>query len=127
MSTHKYDTSPQRVGDFAEYFVACDLISQGYRVHFASAGAYFDIILDDKGKLYRVQVKGSMKPKDHNMYKYNVLANLGHTNFDLVAYVAIDKKMVAYEVVPSVNHRYISITRFESMTIARAIADFNAK
>ncbi len=128
MSTHKYDISPLRIGDLAEHLVACDLIAQGYRVHMTSAGSYYDIILDDKGRLYRLQVKGSMKPKvPPYQYKFNVLANSTHTNFDLIAYVAIDQKMIAYEVVTKVNQRYISIKSFESMAITKAIADFNAK
>jgi hypothetical protein len=97
-------------------------------VHFASAGAYFDIILDDKGKLYRVQVKGSMKPRQPpNSYSFKVLKDKTHANFDLIAYVALDRKLVAYELVPKVKERYVSIRKFEFMTIGLAIADFNAK
>ena len=92
----------------------------------ASPGSFYDLILDDNGKLFRVQVKGSMKFKKGNCYKFNLHAKRKHSYFDLVAYVAIDKRLIAYEQASQVNERHISITRFESMTIAKAIADFNA-
>ncbi len=103
-------------------------MSQGYRVHLASGGSYYDIILDDKGKLYRLQVKGSMKPRQPpNCYSFKVLKDKTHANFDLIAYVALDRKLVAYELVPKVNERYLSIRKFEFMTIGLAIEAFNAK
>jgi len=116
----RYDGSSQRIGDFAEYLVACDLISKGYRIHMASPGSFYDIILDDNGRLYRIQVKGSLKPKKLNCYKFNNRAKKV-ANYDLVAYVAIDQKKIAYEVARLVGERHISIDRFESMTLKLAI------
>lgn len=121
----RYALGTQRIGDFAEYLVACDLVGQGYRVHMASPGSFYDLILDDNGRLYRVQVKSTLKPKRFNTYKYNINVKSKHSHFDIAAYVAADVKAVCYEVAPSVNTRKISITRFESMTIEKALADLS--
>ena len=93
----------------------------------ASPGSHYDIILDYNGRLYRVQVKGSLRPKKYNCYKFNLLANKKHANFDLVAYVAIDQRSICYEAKALVNHRHISITRFKDMTAAKALEDLHLK
>lgn len=119
--TQAYSGSCQRIGDYAEYLVACDLIAQGYRIHMASPGSHYDIILDDNGRLYRIQVKGSLKPKRENSYKFNIHAKKKHTHYDIIALVAIDKKLIAYDLPPPFNEKYLSIGRFEALTAGKAI------
>ena len=125
--TQRYSGSPQRIGDLAEYLVACDLIGQGYRIHMASPGSHYDIILDYNGRLYRVQVKGSLKPKKAKSYRFHVRGTSKHKNFDLLAYVAIDEKSIAYELTTSVNQRILSLKHFKDMTIAKALTRLSLK
>jgi hypothetical protein len=97
-----------QIGKAAEQLVCCDLILQGHNAMLADQGLPFDVlVVDEKGKLCRVQVKASTKtivtgtnPRPH--YRFNMRRARGGTRIisgddvDIVAFVALDIKMIGY-------------------------------
>jgi hypothetical protein len=97
-----------QLGKAAEHLVCCDLILQGHNAMLADQGMPFDVlVIDERGRLCRVQVKASSKPmitarnpKPH--YRFGLRHARGRTRVmsgaevDVVAFVALDRKLVAY-------------------------------
>jgi hypothetical protein len=98
------------IGKAAEHLVCADLILSGYRAFLADQGIPYDVVCDIDGRLIRIQVKSTMKPKpvpdrskSGNSYQFH-LKHAGHgakriistTDFDIVALVAIDIRKIAY-------------------------------
>lgn len=97
-----------QIGKAAEHLVCCDLILQGHNAMLADQGMPFDVlVIDDGGKLCRVQVKASSKPMTTERnprphYRYGLRHARGHSRIvsgadvDVVAFVALDVKMIGY-------------------------------
>jgi hypothetical protein len=87
-----------------------DLILQGYRAYLTDQGLPYDVVLDDKGTLYRMQVKATRGhraiPQRASFtpgYFFNVrrsgkkgLRRYRNDEFDLLALVALDIRTIAY-------------------------------
>lgn len=105
-------TRALEIGKAGEHLVCADLILQGYRAFLSDQGLPYDVLVDHDGRLYRVQVKSSLKPKNANakgrspnlVYVFNVRRRgrdgigerLTADHCDIVACVALDERLVAY-------------------------------
>jgi hypothetical protein len=104
------DIPDLELGKAAEHLVVADLILSGYRAYLTEQGLPYDVVIDHEGYLYRVQVKASRCAKRMPQravftpgYLYNVRKagkggrrRYADDEFDLVALVAIDVRIVAY-------------------------------
>lgn len=102
-----------RIGAAASHIVCADLLLRGYTAFLAAEGARYDIVLDVRGRLLRVQAKGSTSPasraRQRPVYRFatrradrrapeakHQLWRYGPDSVDLLALVAIDIRVVAY-------------------------------
>jgi len=97
-------------GKAAEHLVVADLILSGHRAYLSDQGLPYDVVIDDAGTLYRIQVKATrtVRPVPQRAiftpgYLFHVRrAGKGgkrryeNGEFDLVAFVALDIRMIAY-------------------------------
>lgn len=100
-------------GKAAEHLVCYDLIMQGYKAYLSDQGLPYDVVLDKGGKLFRVQVKSTLKPTlavkkgvthrtDRQMYRFNTRCGKGGKSqitkdaCDIIAFVALSVKEIAY-------------------------------
>jgi PD-(D/E)XK endonuclease len=104
------------IGKAAEHLVCADLILSGHKAFLTDQGMAYDIVFDHVGRLFRVQVKSTLKAKPVPTrriytpgYKFGVRRCghgakriIGNDEFDLLALVAIDIRTVAY--IP-INHK----------------------
>lgn len=102
--------SANRIGRAGEHIVCAELLMAGYECFLAEGKAPYDIIADVDGKLVRIQVKATsgarLSPQRKNetpAYTFSArrvgkLQRKGYEpgQADLVAYVAIDRRIVAY-------------------------------
>lgn len=100
------------MGKAGEHLVCADLILLGYRAFLSDQGMPYDVVLDHQGRLYRVQVKSSMRPKNANakgrspnlVYVFHARRRgrkglgqrLNSAHCDIVACVGLDTRTVAY-------------------------------
>ncbi len=102
--------SDLELGKAAEHLVVADLILSGYRAYLTEQGLPYDVVLDLEGSLYRIQVKASRCAKRMPQraaytpaYLYHVRRagkggrrKYGDDEFEIVALVAMDLRIVAY-------------------------------
>lgn len=102
--------SDLELGKAAEHLVVADLILSGYRAYLTEQGLPYDVVLDLEGNLYRIQVKASRCAKRMPQrvahtpgYLYHVRRagkggrrKYGDDEFEIVALVAMDLRIVAY-------------------------------
>ena len=111
---HKLRASPcnrhLEIGKAAEHLVCADLILSGYRAFLSDQGLPYDVVFDVGGRLLRVQVKSSSRPRpvpgrpaSAPSYMFNVRRagkggkrRIGNSEFELLALVALDIRVVAY-------------------------------
>lgn len=103
-------TSDLELGKAAEHLVAADLILQGHRAFLADQGLPYDVLVDVDGRILRLQVKAT---RGQRAIAQRVLTTPGYhfhvrrcgkggrrlyadTEFDLVAFVALDIRVIAY-------------------------------
>lgn len=99
------------VGRAAEHIVVADLIMQGIPAFLTDQGLPFDVVADVSGRLVRIQVKGTLVPRNVNCkgkaermaYSFSVrrVGKLGRKRLtneqcDVIALVAMDIRAVAY-------------------------------
>lgn len=99
------------IGKAGEHLVCADLILQGYRAFLSDQGLPYDVLVDHEGRLFRVQVKSSLRPRnvsakgrnERRAYSWNVRrrgkegqSRLTNEDCDVVAFVALDTREVAY-------------------------------
>jgi hypothetical protein len=96
------------IGRAGEYLVCADLLLQGYRAFLCDSGLPYDVIVENKNKLIRVQVKTTQKQmslvKARNpTYLFHVrrMGKGGHKSYDnseidIVALVGLDKRIIGY-------------------------------
>jgi hypothetical protein len=98
------------IGKAAEHLVVADLILSGHRAFLTDQGLPYDVVFDHNGRLFRVQVKSTTKPRavpdrpgSAPAYFFNVRRSgkgaariIGNDEFDLLALVALDIREVAY-------------------------------
>ena len=103
----------QSIGKIGEHLVCADLLGQGYMAFIVAEGLNYDVLLDDRGKIYRVQVRSTRKPKEYkrerdgivyvcSTYRFYIRQGKKGKNkveqydVDVFAFVALDKKQIAY-------------------------------
>ena len=98
------------LGKAAEHLVCADLILSGHRAFLTDQGLPYDVVFDHGGRLLRVQVKSTGKPRPvpHRpgsapAYQFYIRRAgkggkriIGNDEFDLLALVALDIRVVAY-------------------------------
>lgn len=98
------------IGKAAEHLVVADLLLAGHRAFLTDQGLPYDVVFDNRGRLLRVQVKSSMKsrpvpgrPGSALSYMFHVRRAgkgakrlIGNDEFDLLALVALDIRVIAY-------------------------------
>ena len=98
------------IGKAAEHLVCADLILSGYRAFLTDQGLPYDVVFDHRGKLFRVQVKSTLKARPTPGRARSTLSYMfyvrragkgakriiGNDEFDLLALVALDIRVVAY-------------------------------
>lgn len=106
-------TTPDRaleIGKAAEHIVCADLILSGYRVFLTDQGLPYDVVVDLDGRLLRIQVKGTARPRpvpgrpgSGPSYMFSIRRAgkgarrlVGNDEFDIVDLVALDIRTVAY-------------------------------
>lgn len=100
-----------QIGKAGEYLVCADLILNGFIAFPSEQGLPFDVVLNNKGKLLKVQVKTTRGPKYIPQRKTDISAYIFHignngkmnrrkkydsNQVDLFALVALDSKRIAY-------------------------------
>jgi len=95
-----------QIGKAGEHLVCCDLITQGYNAFLADQGLPYDVLVDIKGKIYRIQVKTCTKKstygKNKDVYRFSLRSSKGSIRaiesikIDCVAFVFINMKKVEY-------------------------------
>jgi PD-(D/E)XK endonuclease len=94
----------------AEHLVCADLILSGYSAFLTGQGMPYDIALDVNGRLIRIQVKSTLKPKQTPNRPGSGLSYMFHPRragkgqkrvikndeFEIIAFVALDIRAIAY-------------------------------
>ena len=98
------------IGKAAEHLVCADLMLAGYRAFLTDAGTPYDVVVDLGGRMLRVQVKATMRPRpvpqrrtSGMTYMFHVRRAgkgskrlIGNDEFDVLALVALDIRQIAY-------------------------------
>ena len=95
-----------QLGKAGEHLVCFDLIVKGYNAFLADQGLPYDVLVDMKGKIKRMQVKTCLiardKGRSKNVYRFSLRSAKGNNRaimankIDYVAFVFIDRKIVQY-------------------------------
>ena len=99
-----------QIGIAGEHLVCADLITKGHHTYLSDQGLPYDVVADINGKLYKIQVKTTAKPRAIPQRKTYTPAYLfwikrkgkngnriyTETDYDFMALVALDKKIVGY-------------------------------
>lgn len=102
--------SDLEIGKAGEYLVCADLILKGYSAFLAGQGLHYDVVVDYKGQLIRIQVKTTRThkaiPQRKNYapaYLFNVrrMGKKGRKQYknadiDIVAFVVLESKQLGY-------------------------------
>lgn len=95
-----------RVGKAGQHLVCVDLLKRNLDAFLADEGLGFDVLLDLKGSLKRIQVKTTTASKDKgkskSVYRFYIRNGKGAKrsyntkSFDIIAFVFLDLNKVAY-------------------------------
>ena len=110
MNRSQYEVDDLEIGKAAEHLVVADLILSGYRAYLTDQGLPYDVVIDEGGILYRLQVKATCQVRPVPQRKAFTPGYLFHVrragkggrrvyqrdDFDLVALVALDIRVIAY-------------------------------
>jgi hypothetical protein len=95
-------------GRAGEHIVLADLYLSGLNPMKTGEGCVYDLALDFKGKLIKIQCKSTLGPRDDNVKRYrfsvtksadnntHIRKKYSSTEVDIIAFVALDLKVVAY-------------------------------
>ena len=104
-------SSPLQLGKGGEHLVCADLIFQGYNAFLADQGLPFDIIVEIKGRLLKIQVKTSTRLVKYGKYStgptYPFMTRKGSmrkstgrvtmiNELDYFAFVVVPTRQIAY-------------------------------
>lgn len=98
------------LGKAAEHLVVADLILQGYRAYLTGQGLPYDVVVDIRGRLIRIQVKATREQRSVPQRANPSTGYLFHvrragkggrrkylgTEFDILAFVGLDTRSIAY-------------------------------
>ena len=95
-----------QLGKAGEHLVCADLILQGYGAHLTDKCAPFDIVMEKKGSLYRIEVKSTLKTistkQSKNIYRVRLRHGKGgkerltENHAEYFAFIALDINKIAY-------------------------------
>lgn len=104
-----------RIGAAGEHLVCADLLLAGYPASLAPAGSSYDVVVDVNGRLLRVQVKATERPREFAArpsdyrrgfcaYAFTVSMRTSASSrrrydtdaFDVAALVALDTRQIGY-------------------------------
>ena len=99
-----------QIGIAGEHLVCADMLTKGYNAYLSDQGLPYDVIADINGSLYKIQVKTTSKYRAVPQRKIRTPAYLfwikrkgknGNKvyvkdDYDFMALVALDKKIVGY-------------------------------
>lgn len=102
--------SANTCGRAGEHLVCADILARGYECFIAEGRLPYDVVADICGRMVRIQVKTTSgikacpQRKNHTpVYMWNARKfgkgsrhSYAETDADLVAYVALDRKLIAY-------------------------------
>lgn len=111
------------LGLAGEHLVCFDLMMSGYKAFLTSQDCSYDICLEYKNKIKRVQVKSTRSVKAVTQRKYNTsgyiwnvrragkggIRNYKDTDFDILALVALDIRKIAYFIPTDIGYSTIII------------------
>ena len=129
------------LGKAAEHIVCADLILKGFRAFLSDQGLPYDIVVDLGLRMVRVQVKGTLKPKNvsassrqariyycwtpRRRGKSGKGARLSSEHCDIVALVALDIRAVAYFPVSACGEMVTLGTEHKPGAYSRLISEFS--
>jgi hypothetical protein len=84
-----------------EYLVMADLLKQCVPCYPAAQGCRYDVVADTGSKLIRIQVKAAaqarLSSRNRFVYRYSLASReYDKSEFDLFAFVALDRGYIAY-------------------------------
>lgn len=95
-----------QIGKAGEHLVCCDLILQGFNAFLADQGLPFDILIENDGRLQKIQVRSTSKKKSYarakNVYRFGTRRGKGgitrvrEAEVDYYAFVALDIMKIVY-------------------------------
>lgn len=111
------NVNDMQCGKAGEYLVCADLILKGFVAYPSEQGLPYDVVIDDGGRLFKIQVKTSRKPLTVPQRTNKTEAYLFHVmrsgkggkekytdkQVDLFALVALDVRRIAYIVKAAVR------------------------
>jgi hypothetical protein len=123
-------------GSLAENMVIVDLMKQGFACFLAGCNLSYDVVVEIKNRLYRIQVKSTSKLRSadngphRNTHKFRITSmRRGKKNrykfgdFDFLALVAVDTNHIAY--LPFSKKRSIQLKPAGSAQHARRKTSYN--
>ena len=104
------NVNDMQCGKAGEYLVCADLILQGFVAYPSEQGLPYDVVIDDRGRLFKIQVKTTRKPltvpqrvSKTEAYLFHVMRSgkggkerYTDMQVDLFALVALDVRRIAY-------------------------------
>ncbi|MHA6820098.1 group I intron-associated PD-(D/E)XK endonuclease [Ralstonia pseudosolanacearum] len=121
---HKLRVSTEmEVGRAGEYLVMADLLLDGWVAYPTSQGVPYDIAVDIGDRIIRVQVKSTKMPRTPASLNRGTPLYVFHTrragkhgrrrysndDFDMLALVALDRRLIAYYALADARHDTIAI------------------
>jgi hypothetical protein len=95
-----------QLGKAAEHFVCYDLIYKGYNAFLSDQGLPYDILIDHQSKIYKVQVKSTLRMVTYgtrkDVYSFGLVngrknnKTLRFSTVDIMAFFVFDLQKVAY-------------------------------
>lgn len=116
-------SAEMEVGRAGEHLVMADLLLNGWVAYPTSQGVPYDIAVDIGGRVIRVQVKSTKKPKTAASLNRHSSLYVFHTrragkggrrrysteDFDVLALVALDRRLIAYYALADCRNDSIAI------------------
>ena len=138
-----------QLGKAGEYLVCADLILKGFIAFPSEQGLHYDVVVDNHGKLIRVQVKTTRTfravPQRENRtdaYLFNARRcgkggrqSYQNSDIDIMAFVAIEQKLIGYLPISKVRQTMVFRTHalhypgnkqgtyIEDLTFEKALTD----
>jgi len=123
-------------GTIGEHLVCADILSEGYNAFLSTNNLPYDLIMEDhNNKIYRVQVKTTRTTKAISknekkgiytpVYQFNARRcgkngrrSYNNTDFDIISFVALDKKSIWYMSIDEVKQTmFFRLREYEELYV----------
>ena len=134
------------LGIAGEHIVCADLLGRRYRAFMSEQNCPYDVAMEYNGKLIRIQVRTTGKPKYYPQKKQEHVfgyiwylrvgkggkRNFNPTSFDIIALVAFDTKQIAYISskraktiiqIPVSGNKTDTVKKFSDFSLENALLD----